>query len=324
MRPVKEKVMSHKILFLADLHLSAIPPASRVDDYVGALFNKLDQVTDLVKRLEVNAVVILGDTFHLKSWVRNPYWLTNRFIAWLKDIRDLNCEIMVIVGNHDVPFGRMDLIPKQPIGSVLALDFVKRGLTFENPSLRIVGMDFSPTFVAKDLDIKKGDEEYLILCAHQCLLSSGAFFDEPTVTFPEVLTSADVIAFGHIHTPTVVEKVNGILFLNPGALSRGSFHKDNITRTPSVIVLKVGEGIEYIKIELDVAPAVNVFDVEKKSRGESREAEVEQFVDMLKNSSTDINDSNPLVVLRNMEVSDPVKDLAQMYLEGDSLSVENI
>lgn len=324
MKYAEVKVMSHKILFLADPHLSATPPSSRVDDYAGAIFNKLDQVTDIVKKMEIDAVVVLGDVFHLKSWTRNPYWLTNKFIEWLKAIRDSNCQIMVLVGNHDVPFGRVDLAFKQPIGAVTSLDFVKSEIVLENPKVRIKALHYNPDFTAKDLNVAKQDEQYLILCAHQCILPSGQFFDEPTVTFPEVLTEADVIAYGHIHAPTVVQKVEKTWFINPGALSRGSTHRDNLERIPCVVVLKIDETIQYVTIKLDVAKACDIFDLNKKKRQEDREGEVEQFVELLQASTSEINESDPLSVLESMDVSSKVKNIARTYLDGDRLVLEDL
>ena len=311
----------NKVMFIADIHLSAVPPSSRTDDYAETIFKKLYQCTAMVKKFEIDAVVILGDTFHLKSWRANPYWMTNRLVDWLKSLRDAGARVFLLVGNHDVPFGRVDLAPQQPIGVLRALDFVETEGVLEDPSVRIVLRDFDPNFTVDLINVKKKGEQYLIVGIHQCLMPKGQFFDEPTVNFSEVTTEADVVAYGHIHAPTVISRCNDILFVNPGALSRGSLHRDNLERPVNVILMRFGAKIEHAAVALNVVPAVDVFDVEKHEKSKLRDGEIAKFVDMMGRVISEGSSTDPYTVLESIKAPQEIKDLARSYLDGDSALV---
>jgi len=314
--------MSKKVLFLADLHLSSVSPGSRTDNYAEAAFAKLAQVSDLIRRLDVDVLVVLGDIFHLKSWTKNPYWLTNRFVNWLKEVDANGCKIVVVVGNHDVPYGNVDFVESQPIGTILAQSFVRRDLILADPSMRIVAHDFDPAFTKQDLHrYQRGDEKYLIVCAHQNFMEKGQLPNEPTINFNEIDAQIDVLAFGHIHTPTVITKVNGIWFVNPGALMRGTLHKDNLDREVCVVLFKFDEAIQYKKFALDVAPSAQVFDLEKKERRDAHDTQIESFVEMLDDSAHVTSSSDPVVVLDGLDVPDAVRELARTYLDGGSIDI---
>lgn len=311
-----------KILFLADLHLSPVSPGSRTDDYAVAAFNKLEQVRSLIERLEVDALVILGDIFHLKSWSKNPYWLTNRFVDWLKAVDRIGCKIVVVVGNHDVPYGNTEFIGKQPIGTVLAQPFVKRSLTLEDPSIKIDVHDFDPAFVLDDLkQYKCGDAKFHIICAHNAFMERGQLPGEPTVNFHEFDLDCDVLAFGHIHHPTVVQKLNNIWFINPGAMMRGSIAKENITREINVVLMRFDTDIKYKKFALDVAPSDQIFDLEKKHREDTRDDKLSDFVEMLDATSKTTLATDPAAILEDMDVAQSVKDVAHIYLDGGQLDL---
>lgn len=304
-------------MFIGDLHLTTTPPSSRTDDYKEAIFAKMYQCTALVKKLEIDAVVLLGDIFHLKAWRANPYHLTNEVVVWLKSLRDSGARVFLVVGNHDVPFGNTDLIDRQPIGVLRSLDFVETDGYLEDPKVRILVKDFNPNFTAADLNVAKGEEEFLVVCCHQCIMPTGQFFDEPTVNFPEVTTGADVVAYGHIHAPTIVHRVGNILFIDPGALSRGSIHKDNLERDVNVVLVRFTDKVEHAVVKLDIRPAAEVFDIARHEQGKRRDQEIEGFVEMLKGQSEEVNTADPYAVLESIETDPKVKDLARTYLDGD-------
>lgn len=311
-----------KILFLADLHLSPVSPGSRTDDYTEASFAKLEQVRSLIERLEVDALVILGDIFHLKSWSKNPYWLTNRFVEWLFTVDQLGCEIVVVVGNHDVPYGNTEFIRKQPIGTILAQPFVKRSLILNDPYIKIDVHDFDPAFVKDDLNQYKRDgAKFHIICAHNALMERGQLPGEPTVNFHEFDLDCDVLAFGHIHHPTVIQKVNDIWFINPGAMMRGSLAKENLKREINVVLMRFDEDIKYKKFALDVAPSEQVFDLVKKEREDTRDDKIADFVDMLDTASKATLSTDPSAILDDMDVARSIKKVAQIYLDGGQLDI---
>jgi predicted phosphodiesterase len=231
----------------------------------------------------------------------------------------------VVVGNHDVPFGNVGFVANQPIGTVLSQPFVKRSLSFDDPSLKIVTHDFDPAFVKSDLDQYKRDgAKFLVVCAHQNFLEHGQLPKEPTVNFDEIHADIDVLAFGHIHTPTVLTKVNNIWFVNPGAMMRGTLHKDNLQREVNVIVMRFDEDIKFKKFALNIVPSDQIFDLEKKERKDAHDDRISAFVEMLGSTSASSLSSDPTTVLDAIDTDERVKELARMYLDGGSIDVDAV
>lgn len=87
-----------KTLFLADIHIGkstvfrkfgiAIPEGSTQDD--------LKNILLLIKELKPKKCVIVGDLIHAKSGLS-----TNVIEMFSKFLREANCEIHLVLGNHD-------------------------------------------------------------------------------------------------------------------------------------------------------------------------------------------------------------------------------
>jgi DNA repair exonuclease SbcCD nuclease subunit len=84
-----------KLLSCSDWHVRASNPISRKDDYVEALFKKIQQLVD--KAVELNCPIICaGD---LLDGPTVPYWLLNRLVHVLYPAR-----VLAVAGNHEQNF----------------------------------------------------------------------------------------------------------------------------------------------------------------------------------------------------------------------------
>jgi len=127
----------------------------------------------------------------------------------------------------------------------------------------------------------------------------------------------DTWLFGHWHKDQgVVEIAPGKWVVNVGSLTRGSLSQDNVDRKPAVAVLSFGESIAIETRRLQVKPAKEVFDMDKRDREEARTMTMDAFVEeVAKSLETSKSLSLEDTVRRLDEVPTKVKDLALHYME---------
>ena len=51
------------VFIIGDLHLKAVAPISRKDDYPVAILNKLEYLAGIAKSVKCNTFILLGDVF---------------------------------------------------------------------------------------------------------------------------------------------------------------------------------------------------------------------------------------------------------------------
>ena len=99
-----------KIVFQSDIHLRSTIPVNRIDDYMEAQFDKLEQLVGFAE--SHNATIMLGgdiyDTYKVSAEVVN---ITNNILG------DSTQDIYAVLGQHDCPHHVMELL-KSPVGSL--------------------------------------------------------------------------------------------------------------------------------------------------------------------------------------------------------------
>ena len=141
---------------------------------------------------------------------------------------------------------------------------------------------------------------------------------EPIFRYSDLVSDdgPDLFAFGHWHKDQGAVKVGGKYFVNPGAVSRGSLVKENLSRKPQVVLIEfTPEDMSVGMVPLNVAPASEVFDIEKKQRREREGEVITQFVERLRqdvkvDTEADISDS-----IQSLDFAGDVRSLALEYLE---------
>ena len=145
------------------------------------------------------------------------------------------------------------------------------------------------------------------------------FFNEPVFRYDHLITKdgPDVWCFGHWHKDQGVVQLGGKRFVNLGAVSRGALINENLQRTPKVALLNFEQGsIEVVPVPLKVAPAEEVFDLERKERQEQEHENIDLFIERLQteaafDASKTIEDN----IQGLPSFASDVKQLALEYLE---------
>jgi DNA repair exonuclease SbcCD nuclease subunit len=313
-------------LFRTDTHVSDRSPASWKADYPSEIWSNLEQVGRFAKERDVRAVLDGGDYFHVKAATRNPHALVSRTA---EIHRAYPCPVYCVEGNHDIAYNNLESIPKQPLGVLYAAKVFEhlREAVFEDGGMRVrvVGVPYSPFRKLDELKAiqKKPGDDFLIAVVHNL---AGAdpppsvedFFGEPVFRYHDLVTpdGPDVWAFGHWHKDQGIVEIDGKQFVNQGALSRGALIRENTERTPKATLLEVTpSGILTVSLPMVVAPASDVFDVERKEREEREGKEIDNFVATLRASAEYDPSLSIEANVQSLDFARDVRDLALGYLE---------
>jgi DNA repair exonuclease SbcCD nuclease subunit len=321
-----------KIIWRTDVHLSDRTPRSRTDVWRETVTGKLRQVGEIARAAGADAVIDGGDFFDIKSPGRNPHDL-------VREVADIHeqypCPVYANVGNHDCVYGDYEYLPQQPLGVLFATGVFKRlydehELVIEKDGVkvRVVGVPYHGTsYDLSRLDVKKGDEDFLVMACHMLASPKGGtmFENEDIVAYGDLAElDADVWMFGHWHKDQgVTEIAPGKWVVNTGSMTRGALVQDDMDRKPCAVELRFGGAcpsdtpLEIIRHDLEITPAVEVFDVEGRARAEMRESVMDDFVTKLKETLVlDGSEDSLGDAIRTAEVPDSVRERALVYLEN--------
>jgi exonuclease SbcD len=286
-------------LFRTDVHVADHSPISWKADYPTEIWSNLEQIGQIAKAHEVNAVLDGGDYFHVKPAYKNSHHLVEKTA---RIHRAYHCPTFSIEGNHDITSNNLESVSKQPLGVLYASGVFQhlREQVFKDGDLqvRVVGVPYDPRRSLEDLlrIEKQPGDTHLITIVHALAglnppPSVEDFFNEPVFRYQALVrrNGPDVMCFGHWHRDQGVEQLEGRYFVNHGSVSRGSLIRENLLRTPKVSIIEIDGGEVRVKeVPLQVAPPEEVFDLEKKESQEQEQDRIDQFVmTLLADSSFD-------------------------------------
>jgi exonuclease SbcD len=263
-----------RLVWRSDVHMADVSPGSRTDDWVEAICDKLRQVGKIAWGVKAQAVIDGGDFFHVKSPVRTSHRTIRRSVEIHKE--GYPCPVYANFGNHDSVYGDIRWLHQQPLGVLYEAGVFQRlydehEALFESGgvTVRVVGVPYHGVQYDRDrLNIKKGDEDYLVVAAHLLATDTtqDSFYDgEDVIRYSDLRDlDADVWCFGHWHQDQGIQEIaDGKWVVNIGSLTRGSLSQDNLDRAPACAVLAFGpEGVCIERRDLQVEPASEVFDVQ--------------------------------------------------------------
>jgi len=322
-----------KIIFVGDVHLSERNPLARRDDYNEAILKKLEQVYALALEQKVSAVVFLGDMFHLKAPSKNSFKLVNRLVKYLRRFWRANIPVILLVGNHDLMYGDLASIPRQPIGILREMDgiFTNLRLGAEGMDINLTGLDFSNEPMDKQLEYIQSIPriaKYNVVCVHTNIVSGDTLFKEAGIKLDEITnTNIDLIVNGHIHFPTIIgHNKSDIIYVQPGAISRGTLDTENLSRDVNIVMIGFDEnGIKHKVIKLDIEPAEKVFDLTKRRSEKEVSSKVESFVESLSQfANVKATGDDFISFLAQMDLDNNVKELVTDYLSGGCINVDSL
>jgi len=315
-----------KFLFRTDVHVADKGPSSWKADYAEEIWSNLEQIGDLARKYKVNAVLDGGDYFHVKASTRNSHAL----VAKSAEIQaNYPCKTYVVPGNHDIAYNNLDSLDnQQPLRVLFASQVFQRlgemWVQEGDFKTRVVGVPYDPRRSLDELrSIQKNGEDRLIAVVHALAGENPPpeaedFLGEPVFRYADLVTDngPDLWMFGHWHKDQGAVVIDGKRFVNPGAVSRGALTNDNLKRRPQVVLIELTPDETSVgMIPLQVAPASEVFDVERKERSEREGEAISQFVERLRqdvkvDASADITAS-----IQGLDFATDVRDMALDYLE---------
>lgn len=319
------------ILFRTDVHAADHGPVSWKGDYRAEIMSSLRQVGEIARDRKVDAVVDGGDFFSVKAASRNSHSLVRESI---QIHRSYPCPTYLIEGNHDLQYNNIETLEKQPLGVLFEAGIFQRlrevTLERDGVSVRIVGFPFSLSRSLEDFQsLSRREGEYLVAVSHAlATMSPGGpadgFIGETIFGYRDLLFAGapDIWAWGHWHKDQGITSLTGedgreIQFVNQGALSRGALTHDNLTRIPRVALFKFEQGqppeVEFI--DLEVAAASEVFDLERKEVQVHRSKVIEDFVSNLMAEGTLDSEASVEDSVRKLDFATEVRDGALEYLE---------
>lgn len=313
-------------IFRTDVHVADQSPVSWKGDYPSEIWSNLEQIGEFARKYQVTAVLDGGDYFHVKAPTKNSHALVARSAAIHAAYP---CPTWCIEGNHDVKHNNLDTIDGQPLGVLFESGAFKhlREQVFKegDVQVRVVGMPYSPVRELSELQAirKQPGDTHLVAIVHALASENPPshvddFFGEPVFRYSDLIVEGgpDVWCFGHWHRDQGVVDIQGRRFVNQGAVSRGALIRENLQRTPKVALLEFGEeGFEVSSIPLKVAPAAEVFDIERKERLEKERRSIDQFVERLK-ADIAIDPSDGIEgSIQALDFAQDIKTLALGYLE---------
>jgi predicted phosphodiesterase len=306
-----------KIIHFTDPHYKDKAPITRTDDYAKALIDKTLKISKLAKKVKAKAVFCGGDVFDVKDSIKISYWLTNTLIQVFKEFP---CPVYSLIGNHDITYDRLDTIGKQPLGTLFESGALKHLDKVVIDDVEIIGLDFTPANKTEieHFVIEKKENKQIIIAHHNLFLGQTQFYDEKAISYEQLseVVNADIILNGHIHYPVdgkYIVKLNNKYFVNPGSLSRGSLTDDNLDRNVQVVLIDTEEMVPEL-VNLQVAPASEVFNIQAKEERKEKSRKIEEFVDNLKEAVVSTDGDDIVSVMSSLKLKKLVKERVEHYL----------
>lgn len=288
-----------KYVLINDIHLSDRPPASCTETYLDDLFDLLYQTSRIAAGHDA-PIILAGDVFHHKAPSRTSHATVMRLIDWA---RDALVPVYAVPGNHDLSHDRLhSLHESQPLGVVMASGAIHLldGWDVDDFDL-IYGVPWQMTWDKTNVQAALADyrnwalkprvkEPPALVIAHAPLYPPGRelpyeYF--PAQTFAEAMGNIGTVHYGHVHEPHGIYQVDGVTFSNPGALSRGSLHEHNLTRTPAVAIWDSETG-EITHQDLDAKPADRVFRLQEAAEVKTTGINLSTFLDSVAQTRLDV------------------------------------
>ena len=298
-----------------DWHLSATPPGRRADDYLQAMMNKLKFMQGLTAK--INAVALCGgDVFHVK----NPKSPSNNLTLLVNALRTLRGfpmgRVFGSVGNHDLSFDRMDTLPRQPLGILIAAHVYQNlnesPVIFSNDSGTVkVLVETFPYEHEGTLEAIMGASPRPAGVTHRVGIvhaygqpgNESSLFGERIIGYNEVAESDyDFLLWGHDHSRKETVTEGNTTHIHLGSLARAAFESDQTDRPVACAIVSFAEdGIRYKEKEIPVTPLQVAFQTADKGMDSvAKSEELKQFLTGLEEQVDDIEATDPREILKTL------------------------
>lgn len=315
-----------------DIHLSDRPPSSCTGSYQDDLFALLGEVTRIAVERQAAGVIWAGDVFHHKTPGRTSHGTVIRLIDL---VQQSGVPHWVVPGNHDMQHDRLDSIDEtQPLGVVIAsgavtvldgwmdpLDLNEHG-QFNQPVYGVPWlMRFDDDTVTAALDSYRehAEGQHALVVAHAPLYPPGMELEYeyyPAKKWAEAMGRHGSVHYGHVHEAHRLYAVDGVVFSNPGALSRGSLHEHNLTREVSVSIWDAQTG-DFEIVALPHRPAEEIFRLQEIGQIKTAQLKLDDFLGSIGQARIEITSIEAVMAhVSTLDIDEAVKAVVRELLEA--------
>lgn len=278
-----------QFLVIGDVHLADRGPRSRTPEYRQQIEDKIRWCVDLANDVRVDAIIQLGDFFHIKSPNRNSHGMVQEAA---KILGQSKAPVILTVGNHDIRNDSLTTLKDQPLGT-LGLHPNVEVLIGPHREFPLFGQPYfdlsSENLLQKQSEYEEvgGSNEYPILLAHNSIFPEKEIPPYNSISAEDwsEIFKAEYTLYGHIHEPMDMGwhyKLGRTHFLNNGSISRGSLAERNLVRKPQVTLFDTSnEKDPFTTVEVPHLPAAEVFFLREALEDKAQTASVEQFLSSL-------------------------------------------
>jgi DNA repair exonuclease SbcCD nuclease subunit len=327
-------------LLMNDVHLTNdnSHPSSCTPTYTPDLFDLLRQAADLAVVYECEAIIQLGDFFHIKTPGRNSHELVQRAMRWA---RDCAVPVFIVPGNHDLLNDRLESLDVgQPLGvlydagvAIRAEGYLGAPDSYGNGTRMypIFGIgwqqywdaqeDIADRAVSKALEGFEPSDTPQLIVTHAPFFPPGAnpaYEHYSTEKFARMVNPSGKsnvqVIYGHIHDHHGEYVVNGVRFANYGALSRGSLTESNLTREVGVTLWNSVSG-KFQFIPLQAKPAEQVFRVKEISQVKTTQLKLDEFLKSVGQSTIQITTTESVLAkVRSLRLGKDIERIVEELL----------
>lgn len=255
----------------------------------------LYQASKVASDIDAQAIVQLGDFFHIKSPSRNSHEIVIQAAKWA---REAPCPVFIVPGNHDLSNDRLESLDEgQPLGVLYATGAVGKADRYFGSDLgitQVYGVPWQQFWDAEqsvaDNAVKSALSSFEPKDTPQLIVTHAPFFPEginpayehySTTKFSRLVNPSGKsniqVCYGHIHDWHGEYVIGGVRYANYGALSRGSLTESNLSRPIGVTSWDSVTGT-FEFIELSARPATEVFRVREIEEVRSAQVKLDEFL----------------------------------------------
>lgn len=269
--------------------MSDRPPSSCTDSYLPDLLDLLAQTVQVARQRKLRAMIWAGDVFHSKTPGRTSHELVQ---AMARLIESYPCPVLIVPGNHDIQYDRLETIYEtQPLGALLLTPnahllsgwWRPPGETF----YEVYGVPWQQKWDDDHVYAAFADWRsplppvgHVLAVAHAPLYPPGQelkWESYPAAKWTIAMGDTGACFYGHVHEPHGAYRVDDVVFCNNGALSRGSLHEYNLTRQVGMTIWDGQSGL-FEFVPLNAKPAAEVFRLKERAQVTDMQGRLDEFL----------------------------------------------
>jgi len=307
-----------RLTYTTDWHTSGVPPGRRASDYQEAILNKIKFVSDITEKIQ-GASLCGADVFHIKDPRNHKANSVNLLVSLIHLLRCFPTgKVWGGIGNHDLSWDRMDSLPTQPLGLLIAAqvyhNLCAESVIFTNQdeSVKVLVEAFPYEDEISTLNrIKEAgktrpqDVDYRIGLVHSYGAPGdrGNIYSSPVIGYNELKdVEYDFLLWGHDHSRKETMTVGKVTHVHLGSLARAALNYDEVDRPVSIAIMAFSkEGIKFQEKPIPVKPLNLAFVTSDKGMDTvSKTDEMKEFFSTMETAVGGIETSDPREFLQSL------------------------